>query len=130
MKAIKRNFTLMKVTFTVILVICSVFFMGIISQNIRYHAAIEDISAGRYAKARETLCGLEEGYRDRDALIEYIDVIIDYDPRDPASVYHSYRTLNSLCSAMEEESLDSGITEACSDMGALYGTLGGAQGLG
>jgi len=130
MRIIKRNFTVMKATLAVVLLICGVFFAGIISQNVRYHAAIEDISAGRYQKARETLCSLEEGYRDRDALIEYIDVIIDYDPRDPASVYHSYRALNSLCSAMEEESLDSGITEACSDMGALYGTLGGAQGLG
>lgn len=130
MKIIKGKFGVMKVTLAVILLICCVFFAGIISQNVRYQSAISDLAAGRYAKARETLCCLEEGYRDRDALIEYIDIIIDYDPRDPASVYHSYRTLNSLCSVMEAESLDSGITEACSDMGALYGLLGGAQGLG
>lgn len=130
MNSIKRNFTVMKVTLALILLICGVFFAGVISQSVRYHGAIDDIAAGRYAKARESLCALEEGYRDRDALIEYIDIIIDYDPRDPASVYHSYRTLNSLCSVMEVESLDSGITEACSDMGALYGLLGGAQGLG
>lgn len=120
----------MKVTLAIILLICGVFFAGVISQNVRYHAAIDDIAAGRYAKARETLCGIEEGYRDRDGLIEFIDVIIDYDPRDPASVYHSYRALNSLCLAMDGDSLDSGITEVCSDMGSLYGTLGGAQGLG
>lgn len=120
----------MKVTLALILLICGVFFAGVISQSVRYHGAIDDIAAGRYAKARESLCALEEGYRDRDRLIEFIDIITEYDPRDPASVYHSYRTLNSLCSVMESDSLDSGITEACSDIGTLYGTLGGAQGLG
>ena len=130
MKNDKRNFTVIKITLALILLICGVFFAGVISQSVRYHGAIDDLAAGRYAKARETLCNLEEGYRDRDGLIEFIDIIIDYDPRDPASVYHSYRTLNSLCSSMEADSLDSGITEVCSDMGALYGTFGGAQGLG
>lgn len=130
MKTIKRNFTAAKITLALIILICGVFFAGVISQNISYSRAIDDIAAGRYAKARETLCTMDEGYRDRDELIEFIDIITEYDPRDPASVYHSYRTLNSLCFRMEAGALDSGITEACSDMGALYTTLGAGQGLG
>jgi len=130
MKKLASKFTVMKVTLLVIIAICTVFVIGLISDSIAYNTAIEDIATGRYERAREALCSIEKGYRDRDALIEYIDLLSKYDPRDPASVYHCYRSLNSICAGLEGESLESGALETCRDIGHLYSTLGAGQGLG
>lgn len=92
MKMIKQNLTVMNVTLALVILICAVFFAGVISQSTAYNRAIDDIAAGRYERARERLCSIDEGYRDRDRLIEFIDIITEYDPRDPVSIYHSYRT--------------------------------------
>ena len=51
MKTIKRNLTAAKITLALIILICGVFFAGVISQNISYRRAIDDIAAGRYATA-------------------------------------------------------------------------------
>ena len=130
MKKLASKFTVMKVTLLIIIAICTVFVIGLISDRVAYNTAIEEIAAGRYYKARALLCEIGQGYRDRDELIEYIDLLEEYDPRDPASVYHCYRSLNSICAGLEDEALASGALETCRDIGHLYSTLGAGQGLG
>ena len=118
-------------TFAIIALITVSVIYSTVYEGVRYSSALDNLNAGNLCEARAELESVKYGYRDREVLLDYIDIMQNYDPADSSNVYRSYRTLSKLISNVNSDTV-SGWIEASRQAISMsyYSLLGQTNGLG